>query len=66
MENYLELIQLTDKSLKINNYEVNNIGADNLVIIINDDLVFKFPKQEVFYEREVEFSPVVSDLQSDT
>ena len=55
MEKYLKLIQSTDKSLKINNYEVNDIGADNLVIIVNNDLVFKFPKQEVFYEREVEF-----------
>ena len=42
MEKYLKLIQSTDKSLKINNYEVNDIGADNLVIIVNNDLVFKF------------------------
>lgn len=55
MEKYLKLIQSTDKSLKINNYEVNDIGADNLVIIVNNDLVFKFPKQEVFYERENNF-----------
>ena len=36
MENYLRLIQFASKSLKIKDYEINNTGADNLIIITNN------------------------------
>lgn len=41
---YIEYIKEIYPSLSIDNYEVNNIGQNNDVIIINKSLVFRFPK----------------------
>ncbi len=52
LNKYIDLIKLSSGDLNITNYSINDSGADNLIIIVNNDLVFKFPKQEVFYKKE--------------
>lgn len=41
---YIDNIKEVYPSININNYEVNDIGQNNDVIIINKALVFRFPK----------------------
>lgn len=55
LNKYIDLIKLSSDDLNIANYSINDSGADNLIIIVNNDLVFKFPKQEIFYKKEKQF-----------
>jgi aminoglycoside 2''-phosphotransferase len=45
-EEYLKFISGEYPDLKINKFQVNDKGWDNNIVIINESLVFRFPKSE--------------------
>ncbi len=61
-EKEIKIIQNHLKQQKINNYQVNNSGYDNLIIIVNDNLVFRFPKKADIYETYEEEAKIVNYL----
>lgn len=44
MENYIERIKQVYPCLSIKDYQLNEIGQNNDVIIVNGSIVFRFPK----------------------
>jgi aminoglycoside 2''-phosphotransferase len=55
-----DIIQKQFPFLEIRQYKVIDTGADNTIIMINSELIFRFPKiEEVFFEREKEFMDVI-------
>lgn len=44
MKKHIDIIKENNSSLVIEKYSFNNEGQNNDIIIINDDMVFKFPK----------------------
>ncbi|WP_251009807.1 hypothetical protein [Bacillus sp. ISL-39] len=49
MNKFIESIQRVYPNLIIKDFYVNEIGQNNDVIVVNDSLVFRFPK----YEQEI-------------
>jgi aminoglycoside 2''-phosphotransferase len=50
-EEYLDFISDEYPELKINEVQVNDRGWDNVILILNGSLVFRFPKSEAVTER---------------
>ena len=44
MSEYIEFIKEKNPSLFVEKYSFNNEGQNNDIVIINDDIIFKFPK----------------------
>ncbi|WP_349654888.1 phosphotransferase [Neobacillus sp. DY30] len=46
MEKYIERIKQVFPSLSIKDYKLNDIGQNNDVLIVNESIVFRFPKYQ--------------------
>lgn len=61
----IEQIQSKHPDLIINEFYVNEIGQNNDVIIINESLVFRFPKYKqgiIQLKRETEILKYIKDI----
>ncbi len=51
MDSYKQYIKQALPNLSIHSYKQNEEGWDNIAVIINDDLLFRFPRKQEYAKR---------------
>ncbi|GMO56138.1 MAG: hypothetical protein Ta2D_00520 [Rickettsiales bacterium] len=66
IEKCKSIIKKTFPFLQIWDFKINNEGMDNLILFVNKNLVFRFPKANNFFDREVRFlKEIVPNITAD-
>lgn len=63
IKRYIEIIKKEIPALKIENIEINKLGWDNYIVIINNSLVIRIPKNKII-EEKLEVEKCLLDLLS--